>query len=125
MTDLRFETFGSSGTHAPEAFRVRIAQLDREIVVPENQSMLDALESAGIGVISDCRRGECGVCAINIVGVDGTVDHRDVFFSDHQKQAKQKSAPASRAPSARSSSIRCTVPTPSAQPPSTKENARR
>jgi ferredoxin-NADP reductase len=90
MTDLRFETFGSSGTHAPEAFRVRLPQLNREIVVPENQSMLDALESAGIGVISDCRRGECGVCAINIVGVEGTVDHRDVFFSEHQKQANAK-----------------------------------
>jgi vanillate O-demethylase ferredoxin subunit len=90
MTDLRFETFGSSGAHAAEAFRVRLPQLDREILVPENQSMLDALESAGIGVISDCRRGECGVCAINIVGVEGTVDHRDVFFSEHQKQANAK-----------------------------------
>jgi dimethylamine monooxygenase subunit B len=90
MPDLRFETFGSSGTRAPEAFRVRLPQLNREIVVPENQSMLDALESAGIGVISDCRRGECGVCAINIIGVEGTVDHRDVFFSEHQKQANEK-----------------------------------
>ena len=90
MTDLRFETFGSSGTHAPEAFRVRLPQLNREIVVPENQSMLDALESAGIGVVSDCRRGECGVCAINIIGVEGRVDHRDVFFSEHQKQANTK-----------------------------------
>jgi vanillate O-demethylase ferredoxin subunit len=84
-TDLRFETFGSSGAHAPEAFRVRLPQLGREIVVSEGQSMLDALESAGIGVISDCRRGECGVCAINIVGVEGRVDHRDVFFSEQQK----------------------------------------
>ena len=90
MSDLRFETFGSSGTHAPEAFRVRLPQLKREIVVRENQSMLDALESAGVGVISDCRRGECGVCAINIIGVEGTVDHRDVFFSEHQKQANTK-----------------------------------
>jgi vanillate O-demethylase ferredoxin subunit len=88
--DLRFETFGSSGAHAPEAFRVRLPQLDREIVVGENQSILDALESAGIGVISDCRRGECGVCAINIVGVEGSVDHRDVFFSEQQKKDSAK-----------------------------------
>jgi vanillate O-demethylase ferredoxin subunit len=88
--DLRFETFGSSGAHAPEAFRVRLPQLGREIVVGENQSMLDALESAGIGIISDCRRGECGVCAINVVGVEGSVDHRDVFFSEQQKKANVK-----------------------------------
>jgi vanillate O-demethylase ferredoxin subunit len=88
--DLRFETFGSSGAHAPEPFRVKLPQLGREIVVGEGQSMLDALESAGIGVISDCRRGECGVCAINVVGVDGTVDHRDVFFSEQQKTQNAK-----------------------------------
>ncbi len=91
--DLRFETFGSSGTLAAEPFRLRIAtggqesdeRSIQEIVVPESQSILDALEAAGFGVISDCRRGECGVCAINIVDIDGTVDHRDVFFSEHQK----------------------------------------
>lgn len=88
--DLRFETFGSSGSLATEPFRLRIAQSGQEIVVPETQSILDALEDAGIGVISDCRRGECGVCALNIVDVDGTVDHRDVFFSDHQKHENNK-----------------------------------
>ena len=25
-----------------------------------------------------------------MVGVEGEIDHRDVFFSDHQKQANQK-----------------------------------
>lgn len=89
-TDLRFETFGSSGALAAEPFRLRIAQSGQEIVVPESQSILDALEGAGIGVVSDCRRGECGVCALNIVEVDGVVDHRDVFFSDHQKQENSR-----------------------------------
>lgn len=89
-SDLRFETFGSSGAHAPEPFRIRVPQLAHEIVVPENKSMLDALAEAGVAVISDCRRGECGVCAVNVLAVDGVVDHRDVFFSDHQKQQNRK-----------------------------------
>lgn len=88
--DLRYETFGSSGALPTEPFRLRIAQSGQEIVVPETQSILDALEDAGIGVISDCRRGECGVCALNIVDVDGAVDHRDVFFSDEQKHENSK-----------------------------------
>ena len=88
--DLRFETFGSSGTLAAEPFRLRIAESGEEIIVPENQSILDTLEAAGIGVISDCRRGECGVCALNIVGIDGVVDHRDVFFSEEQKHENTK-----------------------------------
>ena len=52
--------------------------------------MLDVLNEAGCEVMSDCRRGECGVCAIEVVAVEGEIDHRDVFFSDHQKQENRK-----------------------------------
>jgi vanillate O-demethylase ferredoxin subunit len=91
--DLRYETFGSSGLLPTASFRVRIDQSGREIVVPENKSMLDALNEAGFEVISDCQRGECGVCAIDVVSVDGQIDHRDVFFSDHQKTASDRICP--------------------------------
>jgi dimethylamine monooxygenase subunit B len=92
-TDLRYETFGSSGVLPTQSFRVRIDRSGREIMVPENKSMLDALNDAGFEVMSDCLRGECGVCAIDVVAVDGQIDHRDVFFSDHQKQANGKICP--------------------------------
>jgi dimethylamine monooxygenase subunit B len=91
--DLRYETFGSSGLLPTESFRVRIANSSLEIVVPENKSMLDALNEAGYEVMADCQRGECGVCAIDVVSVDGQIDHRDVFFSDHQKEANGKICP--------------------------------
>ena len=91
--DLRYETFGSSGLLPTEPFRVRIDHSGLEIVVPENKSMLDALGDAGFEVMSDCQRGECGVCAIDVVSVDGQIDHRDVFFSDHQKQSNGKICP--------------------------------
>jgi ferredoxin-NADP reductase len=88
--DLRYETFGSSGLLPTEAFRVRLRDAGVEFVIPSDRSMLDVLNEAGHEVISDCRRGECGVCAVDVVGVEGEIDHRDVFFSDHQKQANQK-----------------------------------
>jgi vanillate O-demethylase ferredoxin subunit len=84
---LRFETFGNSGRYASQPFVVKIPRLGKEIAVPRNQSMLDALEAAGVEMIFDCRRGECGLCAVTILEAEGTVDHRDVFFSDAQKAA--------------------------------------
>ncbi|WP_342712989.1 PDR/VanB family oxidoreductase [Bradyrhizobium sp. B124] len=90
LTDLRYETFGSSGLLPTEAFRVRLRGEETEFVIPRDRSMLDVLNEAGHEVISDCRRGECGVCAIDVVDVDGAIDHRDVFFSDHQKQESRK-----------------------------------
>ena len=92
-TDLAYETFGSSGLLATEAFRVRIKNSDAEIVVPPNRSMLDVLNEAGHEVMSDCQRGECGVCAIDVVALEGEIDHRDVFFSAHQRKENRKMCP--------------------------------
>jgi vanillate O-demethylase ferredoxin subunit len=90
VDQLRFETFGNSGRFASQPFKVKIPRLGMEIDVPQNQTMLDALEAAGVAMISDCRRGECGLCALHILEVDGIVDHRDVFFSDEEKAANKK-----------------------------------
>ena len=93
LADLSYETFGSSGLLPTEAFRVRLMDTGAELVIPGDRSMLDVLNEAGHEVLSYCRRGECGVCAIDVVGVDGEIDHRDVFFSDHQKRENRKICP--------------------------------
>jgi vanillate O-demethylase ferredoxin subunit len=58
--------------------------------VPADRSLLDVLEAHGVQALHDCRRGECGLCAVDIVSVQGTVDHRDVFFSPHEKATNQR-----------------------------------
>jgi ferredoxin-NADP reductase len=90
VDQMRFETFGNSGRFASEPFKVKIPRLGVEVDVPLNQTMLEALEAAGIEMIFDCRRGECGLCALTIIETDGIVDHRDVFFSDDEKAANAK-----------------------------------
>jgi len=85
LENFRFETFGSSGQYATEPFDVKIPRLEKTVRVAENTSMLDALISAGVEVIYDCKKGECGLCALDILDVDGNIDHRDVFFSENEK----------------------------------------
>jgi vanillate O-demethylase ferredoxin subunit len=85
MDRLRFETFGNSGRFPSVPFEIAIPRLGRTIRVAQNQTMLEALESAGVEMIFDCRRGECGLCALDVLAVDGTLDHRDVFFSEAEK----------------------------------------
>jgi vanillate O-demethylase ferredoxin subunit len=87
---LRFETFGNSGSWPAGEFTVHIPELDREVKVGRDRSMLDALEEAGIEVISDCRKGECGLCTLKVLQVEGEVDHRDVFLSETQQRRNDR-----------------------------------
>ena len=85
---LRFETFGTSGDHAAQAFTVKLPRHGLTLDVPADSTLLDALERAGVEVLADCRRGECGLCAVDVLSVEaGTIDHRDVFFSAAQRAA--------------------------------------
>jgi vanillate O-demethylase ferredoxin subunit len=88
--DLRFETFGSSGRLPPEAFEVLIPRQNVQLRVAAEETLLDALEMAGVQSLSNCRRGECGLCAMDILAIDGEIDHRDVFLSDHEKQENKR-----------------------------------
>ena len=87
---LVFETFGSSGRFAAEPFIVRVPRFGLELTVPVDRTMLDVLENAGIEVLADCRRGECGLCVLDVLDVEGQLDHRDVFFSARQHQENRK-----------------------------------
>jgi vanillate monooxygenase ferredoxin subunit len=87
---LRYETFGSSGGFAAAPFLVELPRLGISVNVAENVTMLDALTEAGVEVLSDCKRGECGLCALDVIEADGPIDHRDVFFSDSERRAASK-----------------------------------
>jgi len=90
LADLRFETFGSSGRLPTQPFRLKVPRHGLEIEVPANTTLLEALEAAGVQTLWDCRRGECGLCAMDVLGVDGEIDHRDVFLGEHEKTCNSR-----------------------------------
>lgn len=83
---LRLETFGSSGHRPAEPFRVTVRDYGKTLDVAQHQSLIDALAAAGIDVASDCMRGECGICVVDVIAIDGAIDHRDIFLSNRQKE---------------------------------------
>ena len=87
---LRYETFGSSGSFVSAPFKVNIPRLGLEIDVPANRSMLEALEEAGVEMIFGCRRGECGLCVLPVLHAPAAIDHRDVFFSSEERATNGK-----------------------------------
>lgn len=90
--NLRYETFGNSGWHDPEEFIVKVPTLGLEVTVGQGRSMLEALEDAGADMMFDCRKGECGLCEVRILKLEGAIDHRDVFYSARQQHATEKMA---------------------------------
>jgi vanillate O-demethylase ferredoxin subunit len=87
---FRYEVFGDSGLFTEQPFRVEIPAKGAVIDVRSDQSMLEALMGAGIDMIYDCQRGECGLCAITIIEAEAPVDHRDVFFSEKEKKENRR-----------------------------------
>ncbi|MDA2806064.1 PDR/VanB family oxidoreductase [Nocardiopsis suaedae] len=90
LPNLRYETFGNSGWFEAEEFVARVPRLGVETTVGAGESLLEALDRAGVDTMYDCRKGECGLCQVDVLAVDGAVDHRDVFFSERQKAASDK-----------------------------------
>ena len=90
IADLRFETFGNSGRHEVQPFWVELPRHQMRIEVPADRSLLDVLNEAGIETLSDCCRGECGLCAMDVISVQGSIDHRDVFLSAHEQQSNAR-----------------------------------
>ncbi|MBG0851870.1 oxidoreductase [Streptomyces spinoverrucosus] len=84
---LRVERFApKSAVHATEGeFEVELARSGRTLTVPPGTSVLDAVERAGVQVLSSCREGTCGTCETTVLA--GTVDHRDSLLTPDEQAA--------------------------------------
>ncbi|MEU7488456.1 PDR/VanB family oxidoreductase [Streptomyces sp. NPDC042319] len=67
------------------AFDVELADSGRTVRVPPGRSVLEALEDAGVQVLSSCRAGTCGTCETEVLS--GTPDHRDQLLTEAERSA--------------------------------------
>jgi tetrachlorobenzoquinone reductase len=68
-----------------KSFTVILRQSGREIEVGADESILQALERAGLYPPFSCREGACGTCETAVVS--GRPDHRDAVLSDAERAA--------------------------------------
>ncbi|MFF3055221.1 PDR/VanB family oxidoreductase [Streptomyces sp. NPDC057909] len=85
---LHLERFTPKELQAPlrdGAFDVELAQSGITVTVPPDKSVLQAVEEAGVQVLSSCQEGTCGTCETGVLA--GTVDHRDSLLTPAEQSS--------------------------------------
>ncbi|KQT64000.1 MULTISPECIES: PDR/VanB family oxidoreductase [unclassified Aureimonas] len=75
---------------APEGgdpFALRLQRSGLSLTVGAHQTLLEAIEEAGVDAPYLCRGGACGQCATAVLAADGTLLHADHYLSDAEKAA--------------------------------------
>lgn len=75
------------------AFDVQLATSGKSITVQPNQSLLEAIEAAGVDAPYLCRGGACGQCETEVLRCDGHIEHNDHWLTEDQKAANTKIMP--------------------------------
>jgi ferredoxin-NADP reductase len=73
-----------------QKFDVELVRSGKTISVAEHQSILEAVEEAGIDAPYMCRGGACGQCETAVVRCDGTLEHNDIYLTDDEKASGGK-----------------------------------
>jgi ferredoxin-NADP reductase len=88
---VHFEHFSAPQPGVP--FDVTLAVSGRTIRVREDESLLEAIEAAGVDPPYLCRGGVCGQCETNVVACEGKFIHNDHWLSDEDHRAGRKIMP--------------------------------
>lgn len=87
------------------AFTLTLARSGRQLQVGAGQSMLEAMEEAGLNPPSACREGLCGACLCSVL--EGEAEHRDAILSAEEQQHGKRIAPCVSRARGASLSIDC------------------
>lgn len=84
---LQIERFGARAQDKADQmpFEVELRRSGLKLQVGADCTLLQALEAAGIQVLSSCRTGTCGTCEVDVL--EGRPDHRDDVLSDAEREA--------------------------------------
>jgi vanillate O-demethylase ferredoxin subunit len=67
------------------SFQVKLARSGRTVMVASDQTIVEALNAAGVEVATSCEQGVCGTCLTTVLA--GRPDHRDMLLTEEEQQA--------------------------------------
>lgn len=86
---LRFELFTAAAPAAGDtSFEVVLKNSGESFLIPPDKTILDVLIGAGKDPLHDCKRGDCGICQVDVI--EGVPDHRDYILTDAEKAEGKK-----------------------------------
>ncbi|MFF3505044.1 PDR/VanB family oxidoreductase [Streptomyces sp. NPDC003247] len=88
---VRYEVFNAAHHPGDGDFDVRL-RTGETVHVGAGTTILDALEAAGVDTLSDCRRGECGLCVTDVLDPHDGIDHRDSYLTAGERTASTQLA---------------------------------
>ena len=89
--NVHYERFLAPPTGLP--YEVNLATSAITVKVGGHQSMLEAIEAAGVDAPYLCRGGACGQCETRVVSYDGELLHNDHFLTDEEHASGTKIMP--------------------------------
>lgn len=90
---LHYEFFSAApvATQDNESFEVQIASSGKIVVVPKDQTVLQALINVGISIPVSCEQGVCGTCLTRVL--EGVPDHKDLYLTPDEQAVNDQFTP--------------------------------
>jgi vanillate O-demethylase ferredoxin subunit len=99
---LHYEFFGAevAKSDSDAGFEIQLASSGRVIAVARDQTVTQALSTAGVKVPTSCEQGVCGTCLTRVLS--GVPDHKGMYLTPEKQAANDQFTPCcSRAKTAR------------------------
>lgn len=97
---IHFERFSSPISNSQQIIEVELRRSGKTIQVNPDESILSAVEAAGVKTLSECKIGNCGTCAVKVI--EGIPQHLDSALSERERtQGKKMCICVSRANSSK------------------------
>jgi ferredoxin-NADP reductase len=89
---LHIERFSAKALEEPspdalQSFEIECQRSGLTLTVPQDKSIYEVCEDAGVDVLGSCMEGVCGTCECDLL--EGEGDHRDSVLNDAEKAANQ------------------------------------